>query len=337
MIVRQLGIDLGTANTLVFVPGQGIIIQEPSVVAVSKPDNKVLAIGKEAKEMAGKTPADIVVYRPLKDGVIADYRVTQAILRYFINKACGFWRFLKPDVLVSVPAGSTSTERKAVIDAAREAGAKNTFVVKEPVLAALGAGVPINTASGNMIVNIGGGVAEIAVISLGGVVTWKSIRVAGDKLNQAIIDYLKKKYNLIIGEKTAEELKIKIGSVMPLPEKEKLTLEIRGQDIVESLPKNLVVSSNDIAVAVQPHLKEIIQAIKDVLRETPPELAADIVEKGMILTGGGALLRQLDELILKTTGVPAYVADEPLLCVAKGTGIILNNLAIYKRSIQSFR
>ncbi|MEW5805568.1 MAG: rod shape-determining protein [Patescibacteria group bacterium] len=337
MIIRQLGIDLGTANTLVFVPDQGIVIQEPSVVAVSKPDNKVLAIGREAKEMAGKTPADIIVYRPLKDGVIADYRVTQSILRYFINKACGFWRFLKPDVLVSVPAGSTSTERKAVIDAAREAGAKNTFVVKEPVLAALGAGIPINTASGNMVVNIGGGVAEVAVISLGGVVTWESIRVAGDKLNQAIIDYLKKKHNLIIGEKTAEDLKIKIGSVMPLPEKEKLSMEIRGQDAVESLPKNLVLNSNDIAAALQPHLKEIIQAIKNVLRETPPELAADIVEKGMILTGGGALLRQLDDLILKTIGVPAYIADEPLFCVAKGTGVILDNLAIYKRSIQSFR
>lgn len=337
MIIRQLGIDLGTANTLVFVPKQGIVIQEPSVVAVSRPDNRVLAIGKEAKDMIGRTPADIVVYRPLKDGVIADYRVTQSILRYFINKACGFWKFLKPDVLVSVPAGSTSTERKAVIDASREAGAKATFVVKEPVLAALGAGVPINTPSGNMIVNIGGGVTEVAVISLGGVVTSESIRVAGDRLNQAIIDHLKKKHNFIIGEKTAEDIKINIGSVMLLPEKEKLTLEIRGQDAVENLPKNIELSSNDIVEALQPQLKEIIQAIKNVLRETPPELAADIVEKGMILTGGGSLLRRLDDLILKTTGVPAYVSDEPLFCVAKGTGVILDNLEIYKRSLQSFK
>ncbi|HAV14709.1 MAG TPA: rod shape-determining protein [Candidatus Pacebacteria bacterium] len=337
MIIRKLGIDLGTANTLVFVPEQGIVIQEPSVVAVSKPDNRVLAIGKEAKEMVGRTPSDIVVYRPMKDGVIADYRVTQSILRYFINKACGFWKFLKPDVIVSVPAGSTSTERKAVIDAAREAGARSTFVVKEPVLAALGAGVPINVPSGNMIVNIGGGVSEVAVISLGGVVTWESIRIAGDRLNQAIIDYMKKKHNLVIGEKTAEDLKIQVGSVMPMLEKEKLSMEIRGQDIVENLPRNMEINSNDIAEALQPQMKEIIQAVKNVLRETPPELAADIVEKGMILTGGGALLRRLDDLILKTTGVPAYVSDEPLFCVAKGTGVILDNLEIYKRSLQSFK
>ena len=337
MPVRKLGIDLGTANTLVFAPQKGIIINEPSVVAVSKPDNKVLAIGKEAKEMLGKTPGDIIVYRPLREGVIADYRVTQAILRYFINKACGFWNFIKPDVVISVPAGSTSTEQKAVIDAAREAGAKNAFIVKEPVLAALGAGIPINNASGNMIINIGGGTTEIAVISLGGIVSWNSIRIAGDAMNNAISDFLKKKYNFSIGDVTAEQLKIEIGSALPLAEKEKETMEIRGQDIVSGLPRNIEVSSNDIAEAIQPQLKEIIQAIKNVLRDTPPELSADIIEKGMILTGGGSLLKNIDEIIYKNIGVPAYVSDEAQLCVAKGTGIILDNLELYKRSLQTFK
>ena len=337
MPVRKLGIDLGTANTLVFAPQKGIIINEPSVVAVSKPDNKVLAIGKEAKEMLGKTPGDITVYRPLREGVIADYRVTQAILRYFINKACGFWNFIKPDVVISVPAGSTSTEQKAVIDAAREAGAKNAFIVKEPVLAALGAGIPINNASGNMIINIGGGTTEIAVISLGGIVSWNSIRIAGDAMNNAISDFLKKKYNFSIGDVTAEQLKIEIGSALPLSEKEKETMGIRGQDIVSGLPRNIEVSSNDIAEAIQPQLKEIIQAIKNVLRDTPPELSADIIEKGMILTGGGSLLKNIDEIIYKNIGVPAYVSDEAQLCVAKGTGIILDNLELYKRSLQTFK
>lgn len=337
MPIRKLGIDLGTANTLVFAPQKGIIINEPSVVAVSQPDNKVLAIGVEAKEMLGKTPSDIIIYRPLREGVIADYRVTQAILRYFINKACGFWNFMKPDVVISVPAGSTSTEQKAVIDAAREAGAKNAFIVKEPVLAALGAGIPINNASGNMIINIGGGTTEIAVISLGGIVSWNSIRIAGDAMNNAISDFLKKKYNFSIGDVTAEKLKIEIGSALPLSEKEKEIMEIRGQDIVSGLPRNIEVSSNDIAEAIQPQLKEIIQAIKNVLRDTPPELSADIIEKGMILTGGGSLLKNIDEIIYKNIGVPAYVSDEAQLCVAKGTGIILDNLELYKRSLQTFK
>ncbi len=337
MPIRKLGIDLGTANTLVFAPQKGIIINEPSVVAVSQPDNKVLAIGVEAKEMLGKTPSDIIIYRPLREGVIADYRVTQAILRYFINKACGFWNFMKPDVVISVPAGSTSTEQKAVIDAAREAGAKNAFIVKEPVLAALGAGIPINNASGNMIINIGGGTTEIAVISLGGIVSWNSIRIAGDAMNNAISDFLKKKYNFSIGDVTAEKLKIEIGSALPLSEKEKEIMEIKGQDIVSGLPRNIEVSSNDIAEAIQPQLKEIIQAIKNVLRDTPPELSADIIEKGMILTGGGSLLKNIDEIIYKNIGVPAYVSDEAQLCVAKGTGIILDNLELYKRSLQTFK
>ncbi|PJB50059.1 MAG: rod shape-determining protein [Candidatus Brennerbacteria bacterium CG_4_9_14_3_um_filter_43_9] len=337
MFIRQLGIDLGTANTLVFAPKQGVIIQEPTVVAVTKPGNRVLAIGVEAKEMIGKTPADITVYRPMRDGVIADYRVTQAILRYFIQKACGFWKFFKPEILVSVPAGSTSTEQKAVIDAAREAGARSTYVVKEPILAAIGAGIPINSPVGNMVVNIGGGTSEIAVISLGGIVSWSSIRVAGDRMDQAILDFLKKKYNLAIGEKTAEEVKIKVGSAMPLTEKEKMTIQIRGQDIIEGLPKNIEITSNDVAEAIGPQLKEIVQAIKNVLRDTPPELSADIIDRGMILAGGGSQLRNLDALIFKATGVPAYVADEAMFCVAKGTGIILDNIEIYKRSVQSFR
>jgi len=269
--------------------------------------------------------------------VIADYRVTQAILRYFIQKACGFWKFFKPEILVSVPAGSTSTEQKAVIDAAREAGARSTYVVKEPILAAIGAGIPINSPVGNMVVNIGGGTSEIAVVSLGGIVSWSSIRVAGDRMDQAILDFLKKKYNLAIGEKTAEEVKIKVGSAMPLTEKEKMTIQIRGQDIIEGLPKNIEITSNDVAEAIGPQLKEIVQAIKNVLRDTPPELSADIIDRGMILTGGGSQLRNLDALIFKATGVPAYVADEAMFCVAKGTGIILDNIEIYKRSVQSFR
>ncbi|MFN7088344.1 MAG: rod shape-determining protein [Candidatus Paceibacteria bacterium] len=337
MLTRKIGIDLGTANTLVFVPKQGVVISEPSVVAVLHPENKVLAIGEEAKKMIGRTPESIITYRPLKDGVIADYRVTQAMLRYFINKVMGPWRLFRPEVIVSSPAGSTSTERKAVLDAAREAGAKNAYVVKEPILAAIGAGIPINSPSGNMIVNIGGGTSEVAVISLGGIVSWASIRVAGDRMDEAIQDWLKKKYNLQVGEKTAEELKIQIGSAIPLPEKEKLSMEIRGQDVLDGLPRNVVITSNDIAEAIQAPLKEIVQAIKVVLRETPPELAADVMDRGVILTGGGAMLRNLDELISRQTGVPAYVSDEPFYAVAKGTGIVLDNLEVYKRAIMTHR
>jgi len=337
MFLRKIGIDLGTANTLVFVPKKGVMINEPSVVAVSQPENRVLAIGVEAKKMIGRTPESILTYRPMRNGVIADYRVTQAMLRYFINKVTGPWRMIRPDVIISSPAGSTSTERKAVTDAAREAGAKNAFVVKEPILAAIGAGIPINTPSGNMVVNIGGGTSEVAVISLGGIVSWASIRVAGDHMDQAIVDWLKKKYNLAVGEKTAEELKINVGSAIPLPEKERLTMEIRGQDVLDGLPKNVTVSSNDIAEAIQGPLKEIVQTIKTVLRETPPELAADVMDKGMILTGGGSMLRNLDELLLRATGVPAYVADEPFFCVAKGTGIVLDNLEVYQRAITTHR
>ena len=335
MIIRQLGIDLGTANTLVFIPHKGIVINEPSVVAISVDENKVLAIGLEAKEMLGRTPEMIKTYKPLKDGVIADYRVTEAMLRYFIDKALGSWKIFKPELVISVPVGVTSTERRAVIDAAREAGAKEAYVAKEPILAALGAGVPINSPAGNMIVNIGGGTTEVAVISLGGIVAWASVRIAGNKMDEAIAEYIKRKYNLAIGERTAEEIKIQIGTAVPVKQKEEL--EIRGLDLTEGLPKNIIISANEIAEAITTPLKDIIQAIKSVLAETPPELAADIMERGMLLTGGGSMLRNINELITKVTGVPSFVADEAIYCVAKGTGVILDNLGLYKKSITTYK
>ena len=333
MFIKKIGIDLGTANTLVYIPKKGIIINEPSVVAVSIEDNRVLAVGNEAKEMLGRTPDTIVAHRPLKDGVIADYRVTQSMLSYFINKAGGRIRLFRPEVMVSVPAGITSTEKRAVIEATMKAGAKAAYVVKEPVLAAIGAGVPINEASGNMIIDIGGGTSEVAVISLGGVVAWDSVRVGGDKLDKAIADYVKKKHSLAIGERTAEEIKVKIGSALPLKEKE--AVEVKGRDLIDGLPKTITITSDEITEAISDRLNEIIQAIKNVLYKTPPELSADIMNKGMVLSGGGALLKNLDELIIRATGVPCYVADEPLFCVAKGTGIALENLDLYKRSIMT--
>jgi len=331
--MRKIGIDLGTCNSLVFVPKKGVVLQEPSVVAVSLDENKILAVGEEAKEMTGRTPDTIRVYRPLKDGVIADFRVTQAMLKYFIGKVLGFWRFLKPELMIGVPAGITSTERRAVIEAALNAGAKQVFLAKEPILAAIGADIPINSCSGNMIVDIGGGTSEIAVISLGGVVTCHSVRVGGDKMDLAISDYTKRKYNLAIGEQTAEEIKIRIGTA--LPEKEGNNMEIRGRDLLSGLPRVIKISSNEIAEAISDILAEIIQVIKMVLRDTPPELSADIIDKGMILSGGGALLRNISEKISQETGVPCILADEPLLCVAKGTGIVLENLDVYKKSIMS--
>ncbi len=334
MLTKKIGIDLGTCNSLVFLPGRGTVLHEPSVVAVALSENKILAVGTAAKEMTGRTPDTIRVYRPLKDGVIADYRVTQAMLKYFINKvARGFFRFFKPELMIGVPAGITSTERRAVIEAGLAAGAKQVFVAKEPILAAIGAGIPINSCSGHMIVDIGGGTSEIAVISLGGIVTYHSLRVAGDKLDYAISEFIKRKYNLAIGEQTAEEIKIKIGTA--LSEKEEKFLEIRGRDLILGLPQNIKISSNEVAQAISEPLSEIIHAIKVVLRDTPPELSADIMDKGMIISGGGALLRNIDELISQATGVPCFLADEPLLCVAKGTGVVLENLSVYKKSIMS--
>jgi len=333
MFVKKIGIDLGTANTLVYVPKRGVIINEPSVVAISLEDNRILAVGNEAKEMIGKTPDSIVAIRPLKDGVIADYKITQAMLSYFISKAEGRFRIFRPEVMISVPAGITSTERRAVIEAAIQSGAKAAYLVKEPVLAAIGAGIPINSAAGNMIVDIGGGTSEVAIISLGGIVAWSSVRVAGDKIDRAIADYVKRKYNLAIGDRTAEEIKIQIGSAVPNPERGNMA--VKGRDLIEGLPKTIEITNKEIVEAISGELKEIIKAIKSVLQETPPELAADIINRGMVLSGGGALLNKIDELVTKSTGVPCYVADEALLCVARGTGIALENLDVYKRSIMS--
>ena len=310
-------------------------MQEPSVVAVSLNENRILAVGQAAKEMTGRTPDTIRIYRPLKDGVIADFRVTQAMIGYFIQKVMGRFKFLKPELMIAVPAGITSTERRAVIEAAMNAGAKEAFVAKEPILAAIGAGIPINACSGHLIVDIGGGTAEVAVISLGGIVTCSSVRMAGDKMNLAISDFIKKKYNLAIGEQTAEEIKIKIGTA--LPEKEERKIEIRGRDLVLGLPRNIKVSSNEVCGAIAEVLNEIILVIKQVLRDTPPELSADIMDKGMVVSGGGALLRNIDGLIAQSIGIPCFVAEDPLLCVAKGTGVVLENLDIYKKSIMSKR
>jgi rod shape-determining protein MreB len=331
MFIRKIGIDLGTANTLVFIPGKGIVVNEPSVVAVSPIENIVLAVGNQAREMLGRTPDNIVASRPMKDGVIADYRVTEAMLKYFINKVTGKVRFFRPEIMISIPAGVTSTERRAVIDAAVKAGAKSAYVVKEPLLAAIGAGIPIHNAQGNMIINIGGGTSEIAVISLGGVVAAHSARVGGNKFDQAISDYIKRKYGLAVGDRTAEDIKKEIGSAIAQVKEEHM--EIRGRDLMGGLPKTIKISSNEITEALQDELREVINAIKKVFQETPPELAADIMDKGMVLSGGGALLRNLDQLITKTIGVPCYVADDPILCVIKGIGIALDNLEVYKRTI----
>ncbi len=331
----KIGIDLGTCNSVVFLPNKGVVLQEPSVVAVALIENEILAIGRRAKEMMGRTPDNIKIYRPLKDGVIADFRVTQAMLKHFIDKATGRFRFFKPELMVGVPAGITSTEKRAVIEAGLNAGAREVYLAKEPILAAIGAGIPINSCSGNMVVDIGGGTTEAVVISLGGIVNFHSIRVAGDKMDSAISDFVKKKYNLAIGEQTAEEIKIKIGTALPDKEKSEKKMEIRGRDIVMGLPKNIVISSNDVCEAISDILAEITQAIKTVLRDTPPELSADIINKGMILTGGGSLLRNLTQMIEKSVGVPAVVADEALLCVAKGTGSMLSNLDMYKKSMMS--
>ena len=336
MFIRKIGIDLGTANTLVFVPKKGIVINEPSVVAVAQDENRVLAVGNEARAMVGRTPDTIIAYRPLKDGVIADYRVTEAMLRYLINKASGPIRLIRPEVMVSVPAGVTSTERRAVIEASVQAGARAAYVVKEPVLAAIGAGIPINEPSGHMVVDIGGGTTDIAVISLGGIVASTSVKVAGDKLDAAISEYIKRNYNLAIGERTAENIKIRIGSAVSMDD-ENMKMEIKGRDLVSGLPKTLEIHSQEVTAAIAEEMDEIIRAIKTVLHDTPPELAADIMDRGIVISGGGALLRNIDAMIFQETGVPAHIAEDALLCVAKGTGIALEHLDVYKRSILSKR
>jgi rod shape-determining protein MreB len=300
-------------------------------VAVGVNDYNVLAVGNEAKEMIGRTPETIIAQRPLKDGVIADYKVTEAMIRYFVNKVSPRVRFFRPDILVSIPAGVTSTERRAVVEATNKAGAKNAYVVKEPVLAAIGAGIPVNSASGNMIIDIGGGTSEVAIISLGGVVSAHSARVGGNKIDNAISNYIKKRNGLAIGERTAEEIKVSVGSA--IPQVNEKYIEVRGRDLMGGLPRNIRVSSNEVTEAIQDELKEIVEAVKKVLQETPPELAADVMDKGMVLSGGGALLRNLDQYITRMTGVPCYAADDPLLCVAKGAGVALDNLEIYKKTI----
>lgn len=335
MFVKKIGIDLGTVNTLVYVPKRGIVINEPSVVAVGKLDRHVLAVGSEAREMIGRTPDTIIAKRPLKDGVIADYKTTESMLRYFINKSLGGVRFISPEVMIAVPAGITSTERRAVIDATLQAGAKAAFIIKQPVASAIGAGIPIGSASGHMIIEIGGGTSEIAVISLGGIVANTSVRIGGTKFDYSIQEYVRKKYNLAIGERSAEELKIKIGSALPLAEK--LHMEIRGRDMLTGLPRVTDVTSDDITEAIQNELQGIIQAVKSVLQDTPPELSADVIDKGMVISGGSGMLRNLDELLSRAIGVPAYVADNPLQNVVKGTGVALDNLESYKRSILATR
>lgn len=328
---KKIGIDLGTANTLVFLPGKGVVLFEPSVVAVSEQDNKILAVGVEAKKMLGKTPDSIIAYRPMKDGVIADYRVTEAMLRYFIDKALGKWNMFKPEVMVSVPAGVTSTERRAVIEAAMRAGAKNAYVVKEPILAAIGAGIPIQEPMGHMVVDIGGGTTDVAVISLGGIVSSTSVKCAGNKIDYAIADYIKKTFNLAIGDKTAEEIKITVGSAVPM--EEELVMTIKGRDFLSGLPRTAEIKTNEIVKAISKELRDMIKAIKDVLQETPPELAADIIDQGIIMTGGSSQLRNLAELVFRRTGVKAAVAKDPMYCVAKGTGIALEHLDVYKKAV----
>ena len=331
-LTPKIGIDLGTTSILVFIPGQGIVLNEPSVVAISE-NNEVLAVGSEAKAMIGRTPDSIRAYRPMRDGVIADYKVTEAMLRYFLKKSMSKYSLFRPDVMVSVPAGVTSTERRAVVEAAMRAGAKNAFVVKEPILAAIGAGVPIYEPQGHMIVDMGGGTIDVAVISLGGIVSAKSVKCAGNRIDNAIIDYVKKTRNLAIGEKTAEDIKIGVGSALPL--EEELTMEIKGRDMLSGLPRTTEIKSNEVVRATQKELKEMIKAIRDVFQETPPELAADIIDGGVILTGGTSQLRNFPELIRRRTGVKARLADQALFCVAKGTGTALEHLAVYKRAVVS--
>ena len=333
MLRKKIAIDLGTANTLVWVAGQGIVANEPTVVAVSVEDNKVVAVGEDAKKMLGRTPEALIASRPMREGVIADYIVTEAMLRYFIGNVMGRVYLLKPDVMICVPAGCTQVERRAALDATISAGASHAYLIDEPLAAAIGAGIPVSAPSGNMILDIGGGSTEAAVISLGGVVIHKSVRIAGNKIDEAIQEYLKKKHNLIIGDQTAEYIKIRIGTAIKVAKEDKL--EISGRDLVFGLPRSVVVASNEIADAIKPTLLLIVSAVKGVLEDTPPELAADIIDKGIVLSGGTSLLRNLDKLVVDETGVPAHVAEDPLLCVVRGTGVVLENIELWRRSVTS--
>ena len=326
---KDMGIDLGTANTLVSMRGKGIVLREPSVVAIQKDTGEILAVGEEAKKMLGRTPGNIVAIRPLKDGVIADFDTTQAMLKYFIQKATGGFSFFRPRVVVGVPSGVTEVERRAVIDATIQAGAREAYLIEEPMAAAIGAGLPVHDPTGNMVVDIGGGTTEVAVISLGGIVSSRSIRIGGDELDEAIIQYMKRTYNLLIGERTAESVKMTIGSAMPSPEEE--SMDIRGRDLVTGLPKTLPVSVREIELALSEPVSAIVDAVKVTLEKTPPELSADIMDRGIVMTGGGSQLRRLDKLLTKETGMPVIVAEDALDCVAKGTGIVAEDLETMKR------
>lgn len=341
---KKIGIDLGTANTLVYLAGEGIVLNEPTVVAVTAEEDRVVAVGTEAKEMLGRTPGNIVALRPMRDGVIANYTITEAMLSYFIDKACGRSRFFKPEVMVCIPSGVTQVERRAVLDATMAAGAKLAYLIEEPLAAAIGARIPIAQAAGHMVVDIGGGSTEAAVISLGGVVVHSSVRFGGNKIDEAIANYVKKKCNLLIGERTAEEIKIAIGNAFPEEEKKELgkmsseagsgsAREIRGRDSVTGLPRTIELAEAQVAEAIKPVLLEIVQGVKGVLEQTPPELASDIIDKGIVMSGGTSMLKNLDKLMTQLTGVPCHIAEDPLLCVVRGTGVALENIELYKRSI----
>lgn len=334
---KRIGIDLGTANTLVYLVGEGIVLNEPTVVAVTVEENRVVAVGKEAKEMLGRTPGNVMALRPLRDGVIADYTITEAMLSYFIDKACGQSRFFKPEVMVCIPSGVTQVERRAVLDAAMSAGAKIAYLIDEPLAAAIGAKIPIAQPAGHMIVNIGGGSTESAVISLGGVVVHSSIRVAGNKIDEAISAYIRKKFNLLVGETTAEQIKIELGNAVIDAEKKKnpalKKMEIRGRDNVTGLPRSVELDEIQINEAIKPVLMDIIGGAKEVLEQCPPELASDIIDKGIVMSGGTSLLTNFDALMTHMTGVPCHVAEDALLCVVKGTGVAMENIELYKRSI----
>lgn len=332
---KKVAIDLGTANTLVWMAGEGIVANEPTVVAISADDNKVVAVGEEAKKMLGRTPETLIASRPMREGVIADYQVTKAMLRYFINKVLGRVQLFRPDVMVCVPAGCTQVERRAALDATLEAGAGHAYLIDEPLAAAIGANIPVSAPSGHMIVDMGGGAAEAAVISLGGVVNHKSVRVAGNKLDEAIQNYIKKKHNLIIGDQTAEDIKIKIGSATPLTKVEKY--EVSGRDSIFGLPRSIIIGSDEVTEGIMPTLTQIIGAVKAVLEDTPPELAADIIDKGIVMSGGTSNLRNFDKLMTEETGVPSHVAEDALFCVVRGTGMVLENIELWKRSITTKR
>lgn len=331
---ERIAIDLGTANSLVYVAGKGIVLNEPTVVALTSHDKKVVAVGAEAKRMLGRTPGSIIASRPMKDGVIADYAITQAMLKYFLDKVLGRRRFVKPEVMVCSPAGVTSVERRAVMDATISAGAKVAYLIDESLAAAIGAGLPIAEAQGNMVVDIGGGTADIAVISLGGIVVHNTEKVGGNKFDEAIISYIRKKFNLVVGDRMAEEVKIKIGSALPLAET--LTYEVKGRDAIDGLPKTIKISSQDITLAFSTLLKKLVTSIKVVLEQTPPELASDIVDRGIVMSGGTSQLKNLAELVSQEIGVPTHVSEDPLQAVVKGAGIAIENLDKYKKNISSF-